>query len=75
MASDHAGFFSRARWGPGSVSFIIILIAIAMVILIYGRFKAIYIFESGVIFLIVVIFILIKAAERITIVGSGTPGP
>ncbi|MDG6928041.1 MAG: hypothetical protein JRN01_06205 [Nitrososphaerota archaeon] len=71
MAAKRIGFFSRARWGVGSISFIIILALIGVINLVLGRFRVVYIFESAVIFIIIIIFVLIKAAERITVPGSG----
>ncbi|MEM0097832.1 MAG: hypothetical protein QXY52_06430 [Conexivisphaerales archaeon] len=70
MAKEHIGFFSRARWGVGSISFTIILIMIGVINLVLGRFKIAYILVSTVIFIIVIIFVLIKSAERITIPTS-----
>ncbi|MGC8557440.1 MAG: hypothetical protein ACP5NC_00390 [Nitrososphaeria archaeon] len=63
---EHIGFFSRKRWGPGSIIFIIVLALIGIIILVLGRLGPIYIFESAVIFIIIVVFVLIKAAERIS---------
>lgn len=72
MSEERTGFFSKARWGVGSITFTVILAIIGILILILGRFRTAYIFESAVIFVIIIIFVLIKAAERITVVRSGT---
>ena len=67
---EMAGFFSRARWGPGSIIFIAILLALAISLLVIGRNGGIYVVEAAVIFILIAVFVLVKRGERISTVTA-----
>ncbi|MDG7038423.1 MAG: hypothetical protein JRN37_04600 [Nitrososphaerota archaeon] len=67
---EMAGFFSRARWGPGSIIFIAILLALAILLLVIGRDGGIYVVEAAVIFILIAVFVLVKRGERISTVTA-----
>jgi len=70
-----AGFFSRARWGPGSIVFIIMLLTLAISLLIIGKGRGIFIAEAAVIFFLVIAFVLVKRGERISVTPAKPSSP
>ena len=66
-----AGFMSRIRWGPGAIATAILIAAAAVAALIIGRFRATSIAVAAVIFAMLLIYVLVKRAERIVPASSG----
>lgn len=68
--SSEVGFFSRARWGLGSLLTALLIAIAGAAVLVLGGFRAISLAAAALIFLMLLVYILVKGAERIVPPGS-----